>query len=137
MIYTRRFWRHSSVLATRSFGQGVVVALGGDVFNVWNTLDAKAVLFAGAGMAASSVAMSLGRATVAPRRDTPPDLVEINKAVDRVFADAYVDTPIPSPKQTPPPHAGPDPQAIDAGEFAYHAADDGQGHPDGPAMRQR
>lgn len=91
MIYTRRFWRHASVLASRSFGQGVVVALGGEVFHAWNITDAKGVLFAGAGMAATSLAMSMGRATVAPHRNTPPDLVAINAAVDKQFADAYTE----------------------------------------------
>lgn len=57
-------------------------------------MDAKAVLFAGLGMAGASVAMSLGRATVAPRKDTPPELVEINKMIDAHFADAYTDAPL-------------------------------------------
>lgn len=107
MIFNRRYWRHTAVLATRSFGQGVVVALGGDVLNVWQTMDAKAVLFAGAGMAAASVAMSLGRATVAPRRNEPEDLKEINRMIDAHFADAYTDTP-PSSKPAPASQSIPD-----------------------------
>lgn len=111
MIYTRRWWRHASVLASRSFGQGVVTALGGDVLGVWGDLDAKAVLFAGVGMAVSSFAMTMGRATVAPRRDTPPDLIAINEIVDAHFADTYRD-PIYAPERKTEKKDVPESQSI-------------------------
>lgn len=114
MIFTRRFWRHSSVLATRSFGQGVVVALGGDVVGAWQELDAKSVLFAGLGMAGASVAMSLGRATVAPRKDTPPELKAINDMVDAHFADAYANAIL-----SPTGKRHRDPVDNDAGQSSY------------------
>lgn len=104
------------------------------MFNVWPVnLNASTVLFAGAGMAVTSVAMSLGRATIAPRRNEPDDLREINAMIDAHFSDAYTN---------PPPRTS-QPQSSYSGDGFSYSPPDQQDydhdshvgpHPDGPAM---
>lgn len=61
---TKAFWMATAERAVKSFGQGVVAALGADQLIDAFALDYVALLGAGAGMGLLSVVTSLGSAAV-------------------------------------------------------------------------